>query len=381
MGTPITGPFTRDDYLLHPPPRETMRKYTYTRTWWRQKKPYDHRLPYSAVTAYVDTKGGNSYRDAQWIANAWCPYGPAVNVAKSRAWGRFEESVSINAEFGETIATMKSSGIMLTRRIEQMVEFVGHVNRYDFYRAYQALNLPKPSPKDRWAKDRSIASIILELQYGWRPLIKDIESAWAILCADPKLKRAIGRATVIMGQHVPAPGPYSAEYSHYHQTKVQYLCDIRMTNPNLALASALGLTNILGTAVALVPYSFVLDWFTNLSQALRGYNLFMGRLVINPATTVTSHLRYKETWSDYPGWLTTGWANRVERTSGLLIPPFFVKPLTGWSPERALNAISLLIQMLPVIGDNKPAWQPRKRQPPRYDWTDPSISRQPRRGG
>lgn len=364
---PVTGPFAKSEWLLYPPPWQTHRTWHQTTLSYRQAKPYNVRLAYLGQRATSRRITGNEggTLDAASVVTEYGEDSTSRDWAKIKAWDRFVDQATETAQFGETLAEFNQSGASLLRRIRQFDKFVHHLRYLEFGKAADTLELPRKSVRDRWSRDRTVAQNIIEVQYGWRPLIGDMFDAMSVLTRDIGHRVAKGRGSAYRVQNEPGP-LYTPSKQIVHRTKVQYLADIRMSNPNLALLSALGLTNPLGTLAALVPYSFVLDWFTNFSQALAGYNRFMGLSIENPSTTVKTELKYVSTWNGY------GWQHRVDgetvrRTGDLKVPNFTVKPFTGWSPERALNAISLLILQLPKRAEDRQA-RARGKQPLPYNW-------------
>lgn len=53
-------------------------------------------------------------------------------------------------------------------------------------------------------------------------------------------------------------------------------CQITVTNPNAFLANQMGMVNPVAIAWALVPFSFIVDWFVNVGNVLNGMTDFVG---------------------------------------------------------------------------------------------------------
>lgn len=124
-----------------------------------------------------------------------------------------------------------------------------------------------------------------------------------------------------------------------------------VVNPNESLMQSLGLVNPLSVAWDLVPWSFVIDWFTGIGTFLGGLTDMYGLLVVNPYSSYLSKCRVRhENYSgSYYGWARlnyTTWA--TARRDKLSIPLPYRPYLAnfGNSQKRAANAASLLIQQL-----------------------------------
>lgn len=341
-----TTSFSKLDYLNWP--ATTTNQWQMKKNRTVQAKPYDLRLPYfvQESTAYRVSGHIPGTLSASLIANSYGENSWAAIWAQGKAWDRFVESATgPTASLGETLAEMRSSGAMVLSRILQFGTFVRALKQLRWREAADALRIPRKRARDVWSRDRTVAQNVMEVQYGWRPLIRDMYNAMSVLQRDFKDVEARGKGSDYQ-RYFDAGPAFSPSIDILWFARVQYAASIRVSNPNLALMSSLGLTNPLGTLAALVPYSFVLDWFTNFSQALEGYNRFMGLTVYNPATSTRTRVHYTNVWNNY------GYHHRCDvetfrRETVLKVPQFHIKPLRGWSPERALNAISLLVQQLP----------------------------------
>jgi hypothetical protein len=129
---------------------------------------------------------------------------------------------------------------------------------------------------------------------------------------------------------------------------------VHVVNPNVALLAAVGLVNPAAVAWALVPYSFVIDWFVDIGGLISQFDGLLGCAIESPYSSF--YRRGHGTWSDVytgPNPLFSKYSNyqwdqgfRLDRTLGL--PPYhFVYPnIPRFSLQRAATAISLLIQHL-----------------------------------
>ncbi len=141
--------------------------------------------------------------------------------------------------------------------------------------------------------------------------------------------------------------------SNYHgNVSATISSRVRVDNPNLFLASRLGLTNPAAVAWELVPYSFVVDWFVNVGDYLNQFSEFHGVTLINPYHTIYTRMKgkgakwYHPTPDYWRGYELFCSGNRTVRNLGF--PSITLRPKPGWflSPSRALTAASLVIQRL-----------------------------------
>lgn len=137
------------------------------------------------------------------------------------------------------------------------------------------------------------------------------------------------------------------EYWGY--VRVTYGAQVRIENPNLWLAERAGLVNPLAVAWDIVPWSFVINMFTNVGSIVNSITDFAGIQFIDASRTEThaTSRRYNIT-TTYPGTGTRGGAavaRYKERTlEGPTLPiglTFRIPDLT-WS--NAAMAASLMTQ-------------------------------------
>jgi hypothetical protein len=348
---PVTQMPTKNESLVWPPGGNGAGypKWHKTIQWSRQKKPYNLALPYSVEQAWVDRIHSSVLiTSPQVMVGNWSL---PDNEAKDKAWKKFVANVHASAEIGETLAQGHQAIRMIATRASQLAKFAYHLNRFDFPRARAALRISKTDPRtDRWSKDRTAANMFLEAHFGWSPLVSDIYSAAEVLSSDFGMKRATGRGVspIVTERNNYPPGPWSAATIWSRQSRVTYGAKVRIENPNLALATSLGLVNPVQLAWQLVPYSHIGDWFFNMSTFLGAWTDLLGFAIEEPYTTVYRVAVHQQLWNwpDFPR-SGTGQGYTVTRTLGLQRPELFVRAPKRLSVTRAAVAVSMLIQQLP----------------------------------
>lgn len=368
MALPTFGPFVEVSY--------DGIKYVY-REKFKQSKPIDRPLAYNARYAIeVRTKGNPQVNAAYLGGYDWINTG-TVNwdslVGKARE--RLSAKVSNRASMGANLATISQSVSMMQSRALQLLQAVRAIRKGDFSTANLRLNLAT-TPKKVSVKKR-LASNWLEYSYGWSPLISDIYNAADVLqspindvyvrttASDGFSMREIELTPPWQGQNPVAMYPLPYEWDQH--SKLSLNCRVAMgmavavDNPNLWLANQMGLINPLPVLWEVIPWSFVLDWFTNASQFMQLGTEYYGLTLKNEWTTysVKGELDYADRflyqWMEGspPSLLKGGrdpaWKGRVfqmARSPGLASPGFYVRPFKGMSWQRGANAISLLVQQL-----------------------------------
>lgn len=73
-------------------------------------------------------------------------------------------------------------------------------------------------------------------------------------------------------------------------------CDVEIQNPNLALAARFGVTNPISIGWAVVPFSWALDYFTNIGEVLKNFEPAHPGLKVSNSST-SRILRYKSSFN------------------------------------------------------------------------------------
>lgn len=172
--------------------------------------------------------------------------------------------------------------------------------------------------------------------YGIKPLVGDIYNGMDVLQRPTPSTRVEGRGKTFMTFT-------STYYINTFESSVRCSADVRVKNPNLWLANQLGLVNPVQWINEGIPFSFVLDWFSNLSQVISQLTDFVGLEIENPITTeVCIQVEtQKPPFSPYVKQRTTFSRTLTLPTAKLR----FAYERFQW--QRGANAISLLLQFLP----------------------------------
>jgi hypothetical protein len=246
----------------------------------------------------------------------------------------------------------RQSITMLVKRAAQLRRVAQKIRKLDFQGAARSLGMTKPKGVSR---KKQFADNWLEFSFGWRPLIQDIGRVVEIL-QDPLPKRKVrGKGLSVQDSYSGAwwaglryPDRMQAQWIHA-ETRVFAGTTVVGVNPDLYLANSLGFVNPALVAWESVPFSFVVDWFTNVGDMLENMSATVGCTLANSWSTVVHTGTNTQTQFQWPpqGSATSfGVGKRMERSPGLPGMSFQVKPFKGFSVTRGITAISLLLQQL-----------------------------------
>lgn len=369
-----------------------------SRKWYRQTPPYLERLPYEMTLRRV-LSGDDNATGASYVA---LDSSPCYQEALNKAYERFRNAVHEKAELAVSIAERKQAMEMIVKRLSQLTSFTRSLRKGDLNGALKALGYQRPKQtrkvtnaekQKRWDQYRrrarksyapvsdtyneafdgfsspprsagrafrkkqtktwrqrgEVASDLwLEFHFGWVPLVKDIGAAIDVLQKpfNPVAAKGRGKATATSGSK-PSPLSYGVSDTHKWTSRVQLIAEVHVSNPNLYLANQLGLVNPAIVVWELVPFSFVVDWFTNVSSFLSQCTEFMGLELKRSATT---HMVTDEKFGWYGNRDVSQLYHSIEdswrRSTGISKPSLQFKPLKAWSETRGATVIALLLQQL-----------------------------------
>lgn len=202
--------------------------------------------------------------------------------------------------------------------------------------------LKRRSKRDTWVDES--ASAWMEFNYGWKPLLGDIDSAAKYL-AEKHVRgyfpvQEVSRAHRVRGAKTTYSG---GGYYPRYKLVTRVMSHVRYTyhlRPNWAYKPStlneLGFTDPYSLAWELLPLSFVTDWFVNVGQVLESLHEFQQWSVVKGIKSYrTSQVLEKEmvkNWGDYTAVETYGtqyqkysWMDRAILTSLPTSVPLRVK--------------------------------------------------------
>lgn len=131
----------------------------------------------------------------------------------------------------------------------------------------------------------------LELQYGWKPLLQDLygaaEAAGKIGINPVTYTQTVRKSVSVNKKTVSVQGDYTVISDSSSTLTFKYTVHYghSYVNPNISLASQLGLTNPALLAWELLPFSFVVDWILPVGNSLQALDATLGLSFINGTKT------------------------------------------------------------------------------------------------
>lgn len=354
-----------------------MRVLEIVRTGFRQKKPYNLDTPYTF----------DEYRLVSGLTGAnawnWTPFGAstwqiALNKARADLVGKLGEA----SQFGSTTTTeLRATWGTVVTILTRMALAAKQVSRLEFLAAATTLGLPYKETVHRvrrrksefvsrrngygkyrvrrnvyyeystmsWGTGREYAKTLasgwLMWSYGVSPLMGDVQRGMRALTEELPSTRITAKGNATSQSRDSNP---SRLMLYDSTTRVKTRVNVRVENPNLWLANQMGLINPVQWVNEGIPFSFVVDWFSNLSQIIMQMTDFAGLELIRPNTIVRGEI--KETLSPFvgpypPDAYVKTWV-RLQRDQTIPVAKLlFNYERFQW--QRGLNAISLILGFLP----------------------------------
>lgn len=205
-----------------------------------------------------------------------------------------------------------------------------------------------------WLLDQ-VSSLLLAYRYAISPIMSDIHSTADILSRDVSPDESIShrvarkRVTPYVWSYG-HPTPLRGERGTFTESVV-LKCTTTVSNPNLHLASQLGITNPAYWIWDAMPWSFVVDWWFGVGDFLNSFTATLGLTFSNASVTrtrtyegrYTTHKSYYPPYSTFSGHVKS---KRKHRSVGSLPWPSAVPYGNGLGLQRAQNALALVGQLL-----------------------------------
>lgn len=330
-------------------------------TGYRQAKPYTLPLPYydyqvtSTIVAVNAAKFGGNYGAENGVVPSQL-YLTETERARNKAYENMKDKLYSTASVGASLAEYRQSLQMVTNRSEQLLNLAFRIAKRDFRGALAVVKSAGINSKSKKLKvEKSFAGNWLEFVFGWEPMIQDIYDAAHVMQAPFERTRATGSASesVNFRRDNLSPGSLDIKVRRYGEVSCRMGVSMTIENPGLHLADQMGVLNPLTIAWELVPFSFVVDWFTTTGTWLSSLSDFAGTTLIDGFTTDQYRLTEETTWVDYPYGDSRTKTDRVDRqyietqrSAGITYPSLRAKSISLPSAKRAITQIALLTQFL-----------------------------------
>lgn len=182
--------------------------------------------------------------------------------------------------------------------------------------------------------------------YGVKPLMGDIYRGMDVLQRPMPVMRVKGTGSGSWSLRI--PDGYGNITRLAVDAKVFCSAKVQVDNPNLWLANQMGLINPVQMINEGIPFSFVADWFSNLSQVIQQWTDFVGLNVNDPCMLdVSDGTDEFLALSGNPYISSKGKSCRTIKRSLTLPTAVLHFAPERFELQRGLNAISLLVGLLP----------------------------------
>lgn len=332
----------------------------------------------SSTGRYYDARNGN----ADDLAASYGLRDEVQNTAAKRFQNKLGEHSSfgatLTAELNETIGTV--GGLVL-----RAAKAARAITKFNFAEAARLLGVPYSERTVRSVKSRvvrhrtgkylytrdfvtrkrvfklptgrevekTLANGWLLWSYGVKPLASDIYNALEVFERPLEFEQRIVASATGSKAHYGSKTittPFNAfdSLSLNVKTTVRFTGYVSVSNPNFRLLSQMGLTNPTQWVLEAIPFSFIGDWFSNLSDVIGNFSAYEGLsfrgLCVSRRSNGAQTKVVANPYENYSDTLTS-FAYLRWPTS----PPTvtFAIAYERFSPQRALNAVSLLIGFLP----------------------------------
>lgn len=403
MANPITGPITNTSQS---PDTYSVGSYVKTRTRYKQAKPYDLPLPYVMMTR--TTEGGNATTMIQadswgghWLGQWWQNHtglntrlarthevptwensnwsdlttmrNARLNRARSKFMGEANQRVALAIDalqlnqtyklMMENLKTLRNFALALkSGRPSAVGRALGLLKRHPRRSRFGSYSV---APSDWRSLTADLGSLWMMYSYGWKPFVEDIYNASQVLsapieplwinCSSHEEINIFETKTVIDGSVI----TYGNEISGKVFARVGGV--VTVTNHNLHTAKNAGFTNPASWLWELIPFSFVVDWFTTFGEWINSLDDEVGLRITDGYYTVgmkgSSHVtcilaKPSKSWPKTIGRRAGdgGWKRRqfaqMERRRGIPSVKLLRKAKVLTNVNRGLNASSLLAQLL-----------------------------------
>lgn len=328
--------------------------------------PVDRPLPYSFSYGFGRNEVRNYLGDftetknVSWSAeNFFSPqFTRKLTFARNDAYSRLQAELSDKAGWAENVAQFGKTREGVVNRCVQLATAASAVKKARFREAARILRVPVPSGVSH---RKAVSQNFLEFEYGWKPLISDIDASLEILTSDPGQRMIRSRSRDNL-TYLTRTNTGNSLSGSTRTERANCAIDVRMgalvrvTNPNLFLANQLGIMDV-SLPWKLLPFSFVVDWFVNVEQVLSSFTDWAGVSLQRQYTNTYSngtHSVYSLSWFPVIGVPGGGWTEsktedarvELERTTTITGPTLQVKPFKGFSLQRGAQAIALVLAVL-----------------------------------
>lgn len=262
------------------------------------------------------------------------PTPPSVSqTVKDLAISRAFSNISLSeAQLWATLGEGKETIKMLHGILKSVYNLVFHHKV-----KLQRLKRKKNSPDD-------IAKLWMELRYGIRPLYYEARGIWDALHAEPpdNMRQTFRGFSKDAAE---AESFATTDWKGFRfttrrrtETKVQARAGVLTDVSFLGAIHTFGLAEIPQSLWELVPFSFIIDWFLNISQVIASWSPKPGFKTLGSWVVLETTTTYTAVWSEiacYPAWVASTDKIGTYRSPVFASSPFYQRVVK--SVVRTIN--------------------------------------------
>lgn len=300
--------------------------------------------------AYTDAAQAARSGSAQWASNI---------VEMKKTWNMFVHWTALSCAVAMSAAHRFPIGRKVLAR-EPWLNAKGVRKRISYYQRQLLKAKREEWKKRRRYKARVFAyqealGMLLALRYGLLPLMSDISEAHKLLTSDQKQEATVRVARSEAWKWANYPHIFTrVRASELGRESITIKLTATVTNPNLLLANQLGLVNPASVIWETTKFSFIVDWFVNVSGFIDNFTSHLGLSYKNTSVTRTRRAQgscFLQQPANAEFWYTTGRAYkyvRKQRTIGSLslTIPKTISFGKGLSAQRTQNSLAIVGQLL-----------------------------------
>lgn len=248
--------------------------------------------PYKEITLVWNAAGNpitlQTYDISSAAALSSVPSATHLADAYTKARARLADKVnSMDVNLAQAFGERKQTANLLANsavRIALAMRHLKHGELRDFSRALNLEGRKVPSAK-QWESviktpvaDR-LSRHWLAFQYGWKPLVQDAFGVADLLSKHSQeryVTKSEASATARETWTIPFTPATMVEIIHFRITRVRMASVYRLDDMTTQVLAQTGISNPALLAWELLPWSFVIDWFTPVGNYLQALNAFAG---------------------------------------------------------------------------------------------------------
>lgn len=284
---------------------------------------------------------------------------PEGKDAYARAYAKFKDKVYTQASNLTAIAEIAKTRSMVNQRLLQLWKGAKalRAGRFKEFANTFGIRPLKKHENLRWTRPKHFGALWLEYWMGWAPTVGDISKTIETLASEVPVDTVRAGSMVPLSSSKVTRDGGSRAFSQFEGSGIVCIqAQVQVTNPNLHLRQKLGTINVAKTVWETIPFSWFVDWFTNVGQVLGQFTDWVGLQLKNLTVSVTT--RAESSWIlsgaqsifgwNYPSVMQHSkswfWFSRYCPTA---LPP--VMPKIGFPAELSLSRGATLASLLVTI--------------------------------